>query len=132
MNTTYDNLGFALTIEGQIVAMADEIAQRIADFDDTYKSRYAFQVLNEIEELSFIKESKSFADVILSIKNLLIKKLCVEITKKHNLENYSKECVICFNEIKKFKEKKAQKISFTKEDLKSGKYINYKISTFID
>ena len=132
LKTTYDNLGFALTIEGQIVAMADEIAQRIADFDDTYKSRYAFQVLNEIEELSFIKESKSFADVILSIKNLLIKKLCVEITKKHNLENYSKECVICFNEIKKFKEKKSQKISFTKEDLKSGEYINYKISTFID
>ena len=53
LNTKYDNLSYSLTIEGQIVAMADEIAQRIADFDDTYKSRYAFQVLNELKDLKF-------------------------------------------------------------------------------
>lgn len=132
LNTKYDSLNYSLTIEGQIVAIADEIAQRIADFDDTYKSRYAFQVLNELENLKFIINGKSFSDKIISIKNLLIEKLCQEIIEKKNIENYLNENVICFEEIEDFENKKINKISFTDKDFNRGKYINYQISKFIE
>lgn len=132
LNTKYDVLPYALTIEGQIVAMADEIAQRIADFDDTYKSRYAYQVLNELKDFKFLVEGKSFSEKIISIKNILVEKLCSEIIEKNNLENYLNECVICFKKIDFFEEKKQKKIEFSLEDLGCGAYINYKISRFIN
>lgn len=36
----YSQIVYPYTIEGQIVSISDEIAQRCADFDDTFRSRY--------------------------------------------------------------------------------------------
>ncbi len=51
----YLNYPAALSLEGQIVAIADEISQRISDFDDAirlyYKSNYAAKYTNAFEEL---------------------------------------------------------------------------------
>jgi len=127
----YDKIKFSLTIEGQIIAIADEIAQRIADFDDTYRSRYAFQLIKDLDDIKVTTKEMDFGDVVLSIKKALIKKLCKEINNKKQIENYSRKCVICFDGIKRFDDKKNNKMKFTDKDKTKGNYINYQLLKFI-
>lgn len=44
----YSQIVDPFTIEGQIVSISDEIAQRCADFDDTFRSRYVNNIKSQI------------------------------------------------------------------------------------
>lgn len=73
----YWQILYPLTIEGQIVSIADEIAQRCADLDDTYRSRYLNKVKNLIDsnklDVNNDVNKKSQYDIIISnIKEVLI------------------------------------------------------------
>lgn len=47
----------SLTLEGQIVAMADEVAQRVADISDGFESRY-FEKVKEILDIDLANRSR--------------------------------------------------------------------------
>ncbi len=72
----YHKFNCALTLEGQIVALADEIAQRASDFDDAVRSGYLTNndLKNEDERPTFIKvyEINYDTDMFVKIKNELI------------------------------------------------------------
>lgn len=73
----YWKILYPITIEGQIVSIADEIAQRCADLDDTYRSRYLNKLKNLIDYEKLNLEIKTFEenqyDIIISkIKFVLI------------------------------------------------------------
>lgn len=67
----YWKILYPITIEGQIVAIADEIAQRCADLDDTYRTRY----LNKINNL-------------IDYDNLNINSDYMKVSKESNLSQY--------------------------------------------
>lgn len=67
-NFNYYQHNFALTLEGQIVALADEIAQRISDFDDAVRAGFWIPskedfILNGQTILFYQKNSKVIDDL---------------------------------------------------------------------
>ncbi|MCI8540378.1 MAG: dNTP triphosphohydrolase [Erysipelotrichaceae bacterium] len=57
---------FSTTLEGQVVAIADEIAQRAHDIDDAFKSHTV--VIEELERISHFKKSRLTEELIERIK----------------------------------------------------------------
>lgn len=83
--THYSDVSSPYTIEGQIVAMADEIAQRSSDFDDTIRSRY-INKLKQLIDFDKVKEmvnssSSQNEQLIQAIKEALIEGLKCSFTK---------------------------------------------------
>ena len=68
-NTPIEGKVYSLTLEGQIVSIADEIAQRIADISDGLESRY-FEKIKSI--LSTEKEIRTRSELEQFIREMLI------------------------------------------------------------
>lgn len=75
----------ALTLEGQIVALADEIAQRVSDFDDAARAGYWVTINKSFVKLSctnFYKNNYSLIENIKNSKeNKSVQKLCENLRK---------------------------------------------------
>lgn len=98
-NIQYWKILYPITIEGQIVSIADEIAQRCADLDDTYRSRYLNKVKNLIDydnlDISITKPDHNQYDIIISeIKFVLIEG--IKSSFKVILKNHKE---LCFNKL---------------------------------
>lgn len=67
-NFDYYQHNFALTIEGQIVAIADEIAQRVSDFDDAVRAGFWMPTKNDFilhdSEILFYKNYSTVIDAL--------------------------------------------------------------------
>lgn len=61
---------FSTTLEGQVVAIADEIAQRAHDLDDAFKSHNL--VIEELERISHFKKSRETETFINKIKREIL------------------------------------------------------------
>lgn len=62
----FEEYEFSTTLEGQVVAVADEIAQRSHDIDDAFKAHKLD--INELEKNSHIKKSSKMISIIEGIK----------------------------------------------------------------
>ena len=76
----YYHHNFALTIEGQIVAKADEIAQRISDFDDAVRAGYWTPAPNAFRKISrlnfFVKNAGAIRSLYFKPAKNSAKSLC--------------------------------------------------------
>ena len=113
----YYHYNYALTVEGQIVAKADEIAQRISDFDDAVRAGYwspAPNVFRKISSLPFYSKNVSAINslYVKSARNSA-KSLCDNLRKYliNEVEFVSKRCV-----------------KFAKTDVYLDKCIDYSIN----
>ena len=97
----YNKYNVALTLEGQIVAIADEIAQRVSDFDDAARAGYWVTITNSFAKLqgtAFYNANQQAIDDIKSSKeNKSVQGLCENLRRYliRSVEyNYQKDIVI--------------------------------------
>ena len=131
----YSQIVDPYTIEGQIVSISDEIAQRCADFDDTFRSRYVNNIktqigIDDLNENLNIENAETekigltvYEKLVISIKEKLIyglkKSFDSIISKKYydfsnldsNIVNYYGEEFISYPY--STEEFKSQKIKFS-------------------
>lgn len=64
----YQKLNNALTIEGQIVAIADEIAQRVADIDDIVRAGHINDIVDSLKNIENTEFYKANANLLCSMQ----------------------------------------------------------------
>lgn len=85
---TYKDSINPLTIEGQIVAIADEIAQRYSDFEDTFRAKNINVLKKQIELVEITLSGYSEDDCVKFIDKIII--ALIEGILKQSIENINK------------------------------------------
>ena len=113
--TTYDEIYFKfkdsclpLTLEGQIVRIADEIAQRYSDFEDTFRARNINSLKKIFEKIEDYGENNclKYIDELLNVLiQSVVKQSCININSRTFSNNDELMKYLSTNEVIAFDER---------------------------